>query len=98
MADLENIHCNSCGVLFGVDEGVIALWRESCKTFYCPNGHGLSYPTPTPASNELKELKAEVQSLNKKLAASKVELEDKQKKITELTLELEIWKPATIKE
>ena len=40
--------CPVCGVIYGVLAGFDAGHRKTHDTFYCPNGHGICYPAPTP--------------------------------------------------
>lgn len=37
------IICNACGIIFGMPGGYDSARRNDGKTFYCPNGHSLSY-------------------------------------------------------
>ena len=86
--------CEACGIVFGFKTEVKELWKESGKTFYCPNGHGLSWPKPK-SKPEIEELKDQVKDLTKKLEAANKDIEMHKKQITELKAELEIWRPRT---
>lgn len=39
--------CCSCGIMFAMPEHFQRKRREDQKTFYCPNGHSLSYTEST---------------------------------------------------
>lgn len=43
------VSCVSCGVIFGLGANFQKQRRDDHKTFYCPNGHTLSYNGPTEA-------------------------------------------------
>lgn len=92
--NLIAIKCCSCGILFGLDKEVVALWRESKKNFKCPNNCVLGYNDKSPKEIELEELRAKVLFLQGKLESANKLIEDQKLKIDKLTLELEIWKPS----
>lgn len=89
-----DINCHDCGIFFSIQDKIDTIWRGTNKTFYCPNGHGMSYPKKV-ETPELDKLRAEIKSLNIKLTAALADVDVKKKKISELELELEIYKPAT---
>jgi len=93
--NLNRIHCASCGVSFGIDKDVDKLWRDSYKSFWCPNGHSLSYSGPSPQEKEISELRDKVASLEKELSAAKQTMHTQTITIETLRSELEIWKPTT---
>lgn len=37
------LDCPSCGVLFGITEELQTRRQKDGKSFYCPNGHSMSY-------------------------------------------------------
>lgn len=43
MIAYEDQDCITCFVKFGVPHGFTARRREDKKSFYCPNGHSMSY-------------------------------------------------------
>jgi hypothetical protein len=94
---LNNVSCCDCGIVFGFSPKIEKMWRESGKTFVCPNGHSLhwSKPTETPEQKELKVLRTEVKDLKTKLDEALTLTETQKKKIEELQTEIEIWKPST---
>lgn len=95
MSDEKNdINCPSCGIAFGFNKNVERIWRESHKSFFCPNGHAQSWAEASPSEKEHQARKEKVTELEKKLAVAETELEAAKKKIEELTIELEIWKPS----
>lgn len=91
------VNCCDCGITFKFTKQIEKMWRESGKTFYCPNGHSLHWDKPkeTEDQKELKKLRTEVASLKDKLTAAEKTATDQKKKIDELTAELEIWRPST---
>lgn len=88
--EFNEINCPSCGIYFGFTKKVEKLWRESHKNFFCPNGHTMSW-----RPSDKDDLNKKINDLENKLILTKKELEAANKKIEELTIELEIWKPAT---
>lgn len=40
---LETMSCANCGVLFAIPERMAEVLRENGRSFYCPNGHVLSW-------------------------------------------------------
>lgn len=91
---IEAYVCAECGITYGLDRAVVAMWRKSHKKFVCPNGHSLAWDEETPEEKELKSLKEQVKSLSDKLTAALKDNEDQGKRIEELVTELEIWKPS----
>ena len=101
MSDEYNeVDCPSCGIKFKFSKKIEEMWRDTGKSFYCPNGHTLhwSKPKETPEERELKKLKLEVGELKEKLMAAEKQTEDQKKRVDELTTELEIWRPSTTEE
>lgn len=94
MSELSITTCPDCGIKFGLPADVDRIWKDTHKAFYCPNGHGLSYPGETSKDKELKSLRTEVKELKEKLATASTEVEFLTKKVEELSTELEIWKPS----
>ena len=43
MRSFEEMECVNCFVVFGVPFGFIAKRRQDKQSFYCPNGHSMSY-------------------------------------------------------
>jgi len=95
--EFNSVTCNSCGLEFKFPKKVEELWRNSEKTFYCPNGHGLVWnkPKESPEQKELVKLRAEVKSLKDKLDEAITKAAEYRVKVQELTSELEIWRPST---
>jgi hypothetical protein len=52
--------CPSCGTIFGLTEDHQSQLRQSCKVFYCPNGHGQHYAVSE--ADRLREELAAVQA------------------------------------
>ena len=95
--DFNIVSCCDCGIKFAFDKKIEEMWRESEKTFFCPNGHHLhwSKPKETPEQKELKSLRSKVTDLEKKLEAAKQEADNQKKRADDLQAELEIWRPST---
>jgi hypothetical protein len=61
--DIVIEECVECGVKFGMTE-ILHQWKkENKKTFYCPNGHGMSY-----TKSELDRLRGIISEKDKSLA------------------------------
>lgn len=88
-------NCPSCGVLFGIPKEMEPIWRESHHSFFCPNGHSLSWSGESPKDKEHRLRAKEVDDLKSELAKLKQELEAQKKRADELASELEIWRPTT---
>jgi hypothetical protein len=65
--EYNTVTCNNCGIEFKFHKKIEDLWRDTEKTFYCPNGHGLVWKKPKESSEqkELKKLRAEIDELKK---------------------------------
>jgi DNA repair exonuclease SbcCD ATPase subunit len=96
MTDFTDVRCGVCGIHFGVEADWEKTLRRTRGGFYCINGHPLSFTGKTPLETELDALKAEMKELRAKLQAAQAEVESQTKKVSELALELEIWKPHSI--
>lgn len=92
---MEEIHCPSCGIFFSIEKKVANLWRESHKSFFCPNQHSMSWQAETADQKELKSLRVEVKELRAKVESYKANEAALLKKVEELTNEIEIWKPTS---
>jgi hypothetical protein len=92
------VTCCSCGILFGFPKRVQKEWRRTDNGFYCPNGHPLAWnkPTETDESKKLKKLRVEVKELKTKLESAQTKADTQEKKVAELTAELEIWQPSSV--
>ena len=40
---IVSVECGNCGVLFGLTESMHGQVQRNGKSFYCPNGHRISY-------------------------------------------------------
>jgi hypothetical protein len=58
------VDCITCGVIFGLPERIREARRNDHKTFYCPNGHTLSYRGETDAEKAEKRAKELERQLN----------------------------------
>lgn len=90
--NLCNVLCPSCGIEFKFSSDIEEAWKRTEKSFYCPNGHGMSWPKPLPKEEEMKK---EVKTLKEKVSTLTEALKKSEEKVQELTLELEIWHPAS---
>jgi hypothetical protein len=62
---LEVEVCASCGVLFAAPENMLDERRRTGKSFFCPNGHSLTY------NSENTRLKNEANNLRDRLASER---------------------------
>jgi len=69
--------CIVCGIQFAVPPDFDQNLQKNHKIFYCPNGHGMCYPTET-----------EEERLRKALLAEQKQRREYQSKVTELNLQL----------
>jgi hypothetical protein len=53
VTNFEEQECISCFVRFGVPKGFTAARRQDKRSFYCPNGHSMSYTRST--ADELRD-------------------------------------------
>jgi hypothetical protein len=56
-----NVTCANCGVEFWMTDGLERARRRDGSSFYCPNGHSLSY-APTEDQKQIKELEGQLES------------------------------------
>src|SRR5437016_2701598 len=47
--------CPSCGISFGIPAGYEGRRREDHRSFYCPNGHTMSYSAKNAAELAIEE-------------------------------------------
>lgn len=66
-----HISCASCGVLFGLLDEHNDKLRQTGKSFYCPNGHSLSYPKLPARSAREEQLEQELIRIRAQLRAQK---------------------------
>jgi hypothetical protein len=60
---LELHTCPACGVAFAAPADLLANRRQSHESFYCPNGHRMSFPQKT----DLEKAQAEIEKYKKLL-------------------------------
>jgi len=47
--ELEEVGpCITCGIRYAFDRSFVAILKRNGATFYCPNGHGSHFVSPTP--------------------------------------------------
>jgi len=56
---MVNETCITCGITFAVPETYQRWLIEKHKTFYCPNGHDMYYPSETEAEKLRRKLRAQ---------------------------------------
>jgi peptidoglycan hydrolase CwlO-like protein len=97
MSDEEvcTVTCPTCGIDFSFSKKIEKLWRDTHKSFFCPNQHSMSWTgkVPDPNEKELKKLRNEVKELTEQLASMTLKVTEASAKVEELTAELEIWRP-----
>lgn len=94
--DFEGVTCCFCGIRFGMDKRVSAIWHDTHQQFHCPNGHSLVWSAETADQKELKALRVEVKDLKEKVASLQSDIEKEKKRSNDLANELEIWKPEKV--
>lgn len=67
--------CASCGVIFAITDEMAARRRDDHRTFYCPNGHTLSFSGPTKAKQDAQAAKERAARLNAALMAQRDQTE-----------------------
>lgn len=63
--------CISCGVIFALPESLQKRLVQTRRTFYCPNGHSMSYTGKTDA----EKLKEELERKERELARRQAQLD-----------------------
>lgn len=61
--------CPNCGVVFAIPTTLEDRRREDHRTFYCPNGHSMSFQGPTEAEKRAKQEKQRADHLAASLMA-----------------------------
>lgn len=74
MSEFEPQDCITCFVKFLVPKGFTARRRQDKASFYCPNGHSMSY-----TQSEADRLKAQLQKEQQALAKANAAVEREQK-------------------
>ena len=70
MVTLELQECPSCGVPFGLTADYTERRRQDHETFYCPNGHTLSYSQ----ENRDEKLQRQLEQTSSQLARTQTSL------------------------
>jgi flagellar motility protein MotE (MotC chaperone) len=80
----REIECCNCGVIFGASPTLDNNWRETKKTFYCPNGHGQSYSKSTAQrlQEQLDQKNAIIAQKNREIATLETKIKKPVKKVT----------------
>lgn len=77
--DLEIEKCVNCGCVFGVPNGFRTQRRQDKRSFFCPNGHSMSY-----TESELDTVRRERDRLTQRLAERDDEIK-RQRELRETT-------------
>lgn len=56
------IECAACSIDFGIGADFVARRRKDHKSFYCPNGHSLSYSGPSAEEKRLASTERELEA------------------------------------
>jgi hypothetical protein len=81
--DLFISDCPNCSVVFGIPETMEERRREDHRTFYCPNGHSLSFSGPTQAEREAKAARERADRLATQLRAQRDQTEAAEREAAE---------------
>lgn len=65
---LKTVSCAHCGVTFALTDSFIDFRRRNGESFYCPNGHSLTY------DSEFERLKRTLEAERRKLAEADARL------------------------
>jgi len=77
------LSCNNCGIIFFLSDKHVNTLRESKATFYCPNGHSLSY-TGKSSSVIISELENKCKATEKRCEETAMEKKAAEDKMAEL--------------
>lgn len=77
---LRQRECPDCGITYGMTSTLEGNLRSTNRTFYCPNGHALSFKD----QKEIERLTAEVERLKKAIDSQEERLSYRWKQIEEL--------------
>lgn len=80
VSDLEKVTCCLCTIEFGLTEAMSRIRQKDHLNFYCPNGHAQCYS-------------AAKSTVAEDLAAAQARVTELEKRVAELELELETWRP-----
>src|SRR4029077_9140433 len=61
MSNHVDVSCASCGIMFCLPEPLYNARKRDGDSFYCPNGHSLSY-RPTEDQKKIKELESQLEA------------------------------------
>lgn len=70
--------CITCGVVFAMPDGLQARLLETRRSFYCPNGHSMSYTGKTEAEKQKEarqRAEAEATRLRQRLDQAQAQIE-----------------------
>lgn len=88
--DFEVEDCISCGVIFAIPRELRSRLRNNKQTFYCPNGHSMSYTEPEiervraqleQAKRDAEWQRQRAESADKRLIAAKGQMTKLQKRV-----------------
>lgn len=87
---LQEVTCDGCGITFAFPQKLLEGFMRTGKSFYCPNGHSLSYSETegtclrkqlAAEQEQIKQLKTELLRVQDQLEASERELRRHKKRI-----------------
>ncbi len=68
---------HGCGVSFAVEDGFDSRRREDHQSFYCPNGHSMSYQGKT----ELQKAEERAERLQRQVEAREADIRTEQRRL-----------------
>lgn len=73
--ELTNDNCITCGVIYAVPQSFYANRKTTKASFYCPNGHPMTFSGDSPEKlrEKVTNLENQVKGLEKQLKESKDE-------------------------
>ncbi|KKL60252.1 hypothetical protein LCGC14_2207210 [marine sediment metagenome] len=83
---LVTTDCANCGVVFAIPDRLDDKFREYGSTFYCPNGHTLTYGKSESMKlrHKLDQREAELERTHTRLDGALKEISNKKGQITKL--------------
>jgi len=87
----ETMRCGECGIVFALEDWLMAKWVEEKHGFYCPNGHSRRFVGETEAERLAKQLETakrdaewqrqRAESADKRLIAAKGQMTKLKKRV-----------------
>jgi hypothetical protein len=89
--EIDSFPCGVCGIVFGFSKRVAKNWQTTHQSFYCPNGHYVSWPDKVDAEKEIQKLRATVLELEDMVKQAREMATKEKQRADELELELELY-------